>query len=280
MRRHENQSANAERPSGEYPSVGEMLRNAREALNFEIDQVAGDLRIDGSYLIAMEDNDFDKFSAPVFAKGYLRQYALRLGLDDKELLTLYYRQVGAVQMPKLKVQTIEMGEDRRQARWLVAGSVIVLVVASVSIWQFSTLETEIPVVTTVESTSEREPGQAMTLLEQPIVTVTAPIDSGTVDEIVSEPIEALPEVIASELQVEIIFREDCWTEVIDVLGERLFYGLGRAGARSRFAAAPPLSLFLGNASGVDISVDGIPYEISGENRQGNLARFMILGSGD
>ncbi len=280
MRRHENQSANAERPSGEYPSVGEMLRNAREALNFEIDQVAGDLRIDGSYLIAMEDNDFDKFSAPVFAKGYLRQYALRLGLDDKELLTLYYRQVGAVQMPKLKVQTIEMGEDRRQARWLVAGSVIVLVVASVSIWQFSTLETEIPVVTTVESTSEREPGQAMTLLEQPIVIVTAPINSGTVDEIVSEPIEALPEVIASELQVEIIFREDCWTEVIDVLGERLFYGLGRAGARSRFAAAPPLSLFLGNASGVDISVDGIPYEISGENRQGNLARFMILGSGD
>ena len=280
MRRHENQSANAERPSGEYPSVGEMLRNAREALNFEIDQVAGDLRIDDSYLIAMEDNDFDKFSAPVFAKGYLRQYALRLGLDDKELLTLYYRQVGAVQMPKLKVQTIEMGEDRRQARWLVAGSVIVLVVASVSIWQFSTLETEIPVVTTVESTSEREPGQAMTLLEQPIVIVTAPINSGTVDEIVSEPIEALPEVIASELQVEIIFREDCWTEVIDVLGERLFYGLGRAGARSRFAAAPPLSLFLGNASGVDISVDGIPYEISGENRQGNLARFMILGSGD
>ncbi|MFL2553343.1 MAG: helix-turn-helix domain-containing protein [Candidatus Rariloculaceae bacterium] len=280
MRRHENQSANAERPSGEYPSVGEMLRNAREALNFEIDQVAGDLRIDGSYLIAMEDNDFDKFSAPVFAKGYLRQYALRLGLDDKELLTLYYRQVGAVQMPKLKVQTIEMGEDRRQARWLVAGSVIVLVVASVSIWQFNTLETEIPVVTTVESTSEREPGQAMTLLEQPIVIVTAPINSGTVDEIVSEPIEALPEVIASELQVEIIFREDCWTEVIDVLGERLFYGLGRAGARSRFAAAPPLSLFLGNASGVDISVDGIPYEISGENRQGNLARFMILGSGD
>ena len=280
MRRHENQSANAERPSGEYPSVGEMLRNAREALNFEIDQVAGDLRIDDSYLIAMEDNDFDKFSAPVFAKGYLRQYALRLGLDDKELLTLYYRQVGAVQMPKLKVQTIEMGEDRRQARWLVAGSVIVLVVASVSIWQFSTLETEIPVVTTVESTSEREPGQAMTLLEQPIVTVTAPIDSGTVDEIVSGPIEARPDVIASELQVEIIFREDCWTEVIDVLGERLFYGLGRAGARSRFAAAPPLSFFLGNASGVDISVDGTPYEISGENRQGNLARFMILGSGD
>ena len=120
----------------------------------------------------------------------------------------------------------------------------------------------------------------MTLLEQPIVIVTAPINSGTVDEIVSEPIEALPEVIASELQVEIIFREDCWTEVIDVLGERLFYGLGRAGARSRFAAAPPLSLFLGNASGVDISVDGIPYEISGENRQGNLARFMILGPGD
>jgi cytoskeleton protein RodZ len=280
VRRRDSQSADDESSSGEYSSVGEMLRNTREALDLKVKQVAGDLRIEVPYLVALEENDFDEFSAPVFAKGYLKQYALRLGLDDKELLMLYYRQVGTQQIPKLRVQTIETGEDKRQARWLITGSVVVLAVAAVSFWQFSTLENEMPVISQVANISDTELARA-TLAEEPqIMTVTTLTALDPAGQLVMDPVEDPAEVVVPALQVEIVFHEDCWAVVIDARGERLFYGLGRAGARSRFSATPPASFFLGNANGVDILVDNAPYGIPDESRQGNLARFVILESGD
>ncbi len=280
MRGRDNQSADDESSSGEYSSVGEMLRNAREALDLKVEQVAGELRIDVPYLVALEENDFDEFSAPVFAKGYLKQYALRLGLDDKELLMLYYRQGGTQQIPKLRVQTIETGEDKRQMHWLIAGSVVVIAVAAVSIWQFSTLENEMPIISQVANTSDTAPARATPAEESQIMTVTVPTALDPSGQLVMDPVDDPAEVVVPALQVEIVFHEDCWTVVIDAGDERLFYGLGRAGSRSRFSATPPVSFFLGNASGVDISVNDAPYGISDESRQGNLARFVILESGD
>lgn len=312
MRRRDDKSVSEDRSEEESSSVGEALTAAREALDLTVDQVAADLRIEARYLTALEENDFDEFSAPVFAKGYLKQYSLRLDLDDKELLTRYYRHVGTQHVPKLRIQTLETGEDQRQARWLIAGSALVLVVAAVSIWQLSTPEIETPTLS-VDASPDSSPTEEFVEdeLEQPlpaaeplVAAVSAPLiaeptdgvtddliddpvgeltDEPTVeptDELVLEPLEDSAEPVVSTLQVEIIFHEDCWTEVIDARGERLFYGLGSAGARSRFSATPPLSFFLGNASGVDLSVDELPFEIPGENRQGNLARFVILESGD
>ena len=281
MQRPDGRGTEEESRNGEFSSVGETLREAREALDLKIEQLAADLRIEAPYLIALEANEFDEFSAPVFAKGYLKQYSLRLGLDDKALLTLYYRQVGTQQVPKLRIQTLETGEDQQQARWLIAGSALVFVIAAGSIWRLSTPEPEAPLVSQpVENVVESEPVE-LTPVAQPeaaIVTEPAPLELPAV--LIDDSADDAVEIVAAALQVEIVFHEDCWTEVIDARGERLFYGLGSAGARSRFSATPPLSFFLGNASGVDLSVDEMPYEIPGENRQGNLARFVILESGD
>ena len=276
MQRPDDQDMDEESPSGESSSVGETLRKAREALDLQIEQVAGDLRVEVSYLVALEADEFGEFSAPVFAKGYLKQYSQRLGLDDKALLTLYYRQVGAQQVPKLRIQTLELGEDQRQARWLIAGSALAFVVAAISIWQFSTPEPEAVIVSQpVVDNLENEAVELTPAAPPQEATVTAPLAAS-----VADPVDDAAEIAVPELQVEIVFHEDCWTEVIDVHGERLFYGLGSAGARSRFSATPPLSFFLGNASGVDLSVDEMPYEIPSDNREGNLARFVILESGD
>ena len=275
MQLDDEQVADEESPTGETSSVGQALRTAREALDLPIEQLAGDLRIDPRYLTALEENEFGEFSAPVFAKGYLKQYAIRLGLDEKGLLTEYYRQVGALEVPKLPTQSLEYSEDRQQARWLIAASAVVFVVAALAIWRFNTPEPEAPVVRQpAASVPESEPAE--------LVTDTTESDEAVImqSEPVAAVIDAPVETAIGTLQVEIIFAEDCWTEGIDARGERLFYGLGSAGARTRFTATPPLSFFLGNASGVEVLVDEMPYEIPADNREGNLARFVILESGD
>jgi len=270
MLRDDEQVADEESPIGKTSSVGQLLRTAREALDVPIEQLAGDLRIDPLYLTALEEDEFSEFSAPVFAKGYLKQYAIRLGLDESELLTEYYRQVGTSEVRKLPTQSLQYSADRQQARWLIAASGVVFVVAALAIWRFNTPEPELPAVAVTES----EPDE--------IVTDTTEPDEAVIvqPEPAAAAIDAAVEPVISTLQIEINFAEDCWTEVIDARGERLFYGLGSTGARTRFTATPPLSFFLGNASGVEVLVDEMPYEIPAENREGNLARFVILESGD
>jgi cytoskeleton protein RodZ len=285
MQRHDDNEIDAESPRGEFSSVGETLREAREALDLKIEQLAADLRIEVPSLVALEADDFDEFSAPVFAKGYLKQYSLRLGLDDAAMLTLYDRQVGTQHVPKLRIQTLELNEDQQQSRWLIGGSAVAFIVAALLIWQLSTPEAGTSVGSaSIADVVESESVDIAPAVEPPaaIVAEPAPVEpiAAIVDDPADLPADLPEEVVVPELQVEIVFHEDCWTEVIDARGERLFYGLGSAGAQSRFSATPPLSFFLGNASGVDLSVDDMPYEIPDQNRQGNLARFVILESGD
>ena len=272
---HDDEQLPKESPTGDTSSVGQLLRAAREALDLPIEQLAGDLRIDPRYLTALEENEFGEFSAPVFAKGYLKQYAIRLGLDEKGLLTEYYRQVGAQEVRKLPTLSLEYDTDRQQARWPITASAVVFVVATLAIWRINTPEPEMPVVRQpAAAVTENEPTEVVTDTTEPDETVIVQ------PEPAAAAIDAPVEAGVSTLQVEIIFAEDCWTEVIDARGERLFYGLGSSGARTRFTATPPLSFFLGNASGVEVLVDEVPYEIPVENREGNLARFVILESGD
>ncbi len=291
MQQHYDDQAMAEDGSSKEPSsVGQELRTAREALDLPIKQLAGDLRIEPHYLVALEENDFGAFSAPVFAMGYLKQYAIRLGLDEKGLLTDYSLQVGAQEPPSLRTPTLHSNTDQQQARWLVAASAAVFVVAASLIWWFSTPEPPAPVVRQPDArvpvsepeapvTETAEFGEAVVVppvpLEQPV-----PVVQAVSQQRLEAPVGAPAGVVEPTLQVEIRFYEDCWTEIIDGRGERLFYGLGSVGAQTQFTATPPLSFFLGNVDGVVLFVDEMPYAIPAESRRGNIAEFVIPESAD
>ena len=73
-------------------SVGETLRAARNAQSLTLEQIATELRIELPQLEALENDRFERIGVPVFVKGYLRQYGMRLGVDPRELLMQYYQQ--------------------------------------------------------------------------------------------------------------------------------------------------------------------------------------------
>jgi len=66
--------------------IGEALAAKRGERGLSIDQVAASTRISAEYLKALEADDFERFAAPVYAKGYLRTYARYLGLDGDDLV--------------------------------------------------------------------------------------------------------------------------------------------------------------------------------------------------
>jgi cytoskeletal protein RodZ len=70
-------------------SIGEKLRNAREAKKLSMKDVAKDSNIPPRYLEALEEEEFDRFPGETYVIGFLRSYADYLKLDSEEIIQLY-----------------------------------------------------------------------------------------------------------------------------------------------------------------------------------------------
>lgn len=68
------------------PVVGEMLQNARERKGVDLFRAERDTKIRLKYLTALEDSDYEALPPLVYTKGFLRNYAIYLGLDPEDIL--------------------------------------------------------------------------------------------------------------------------------------------------------------------------------------------------
>ena len=63
------------------PSVGDLLHAAREKKGVDLYRAERDTKIRARHLSALEDGDYAELPGAVYTKGFLRNYALYLGLD-------------------------------------------------------------------------------------------------------------------------------------------------------------------------------------------------------
>jgi cytoskeleton protein RodZ len=87
-----------------------------------------------------------------------------------------------------------------------------------------------------------------------------------------------PDAGSDDVRLSVTFLGDCWTEITDASGRRLFFQLGRSGRTINVSGAAPLSVLFGDADNVDIRVDGEEFDIPAANRRGRTARLTISGS--
>lgn len=101
--------------------LGEVLRTAREAKFIDLARVERDTKIRIHYLAALERGDYRELPAAVYAKGFLRNYGLYLGLDPEYLVDLYRLESGsALDRPSSALRPRPVAE--RQRRPFVIGS--------------------------------------------------------------------------------------------------------------------------------------------------------------
>jgi len=74
------------------------------------------------------------------------------------------------------------------------------------------------------------------------------------------------------------YTGDCWTEISDAGGRRLFFGLGKDGRTVELSGEAPFNVLFGNADNVLIRVNGSERAITAEERRGRTARLTIAGS--
>jgi cytoskeleton protein RodZ len=278
-----------------------MLQAARTARGLSLEEIAAELRMEPRRLQALEECRFDELGPPVYAKGYLKQYGHRLGLNYDDLLAEYYRLVAPQDLAVAPVRTIKLHDERQITVWIVAALTIALLGVFLMVWWLDEpVRDPTPVVTpaAVEETDIAPPvvegADAVDLGAEPqsdAPPVDEEADAGAAEEVEVAPpedqSEALatapagePQVTGPSASIDIVFLEDCWVEVTDARGANVLYGLGRAGTRSTIAAQTPVEVFLGNARGVEVTIDGQPFDLPRRTRQGNLARFSIDGRTD
>ncbi len=280
------------------PTIGERLRQARESQGLDLAEVAERLHLKRATVIDLEEENFDRLPARVFVRGYYRNYARLLGLPEEPLLQAFDDRCPEGEECAGAPPVVAQGVRReirsnhglvRLVTWLVAISVV----AAVGLWwRDQAKRTQAPVAEpvaeasgTVESgraaeqdgaSPPSEPAAAAQVaappLVEPVEPTREPAPSATAATEV-EPAATEPEAPSPPV-VELRFTQDSWVDVRGAEGSFKLVGTRRAGEAIRLEGRPPYRFILGNAHGVEVRVNGEPYDFSSRTRR-NVARFTL-----
>ncbi len=97
---------------------GTLLAAKRGERGLTIQQAAAATRIRGEYLLALESDELESFSAPVYAKGYLKTYARYLDLDPDSFAASAQTPAGRPQL------ALGLGRTERRPRLVLTAPVV------------------------------------------------------------------------------------------------------------------------------------------------------------
>lgn len=116
-------------------TVGEKLREARERASLSVHDVSETTKIRTDHIAALEEGNFDVFSAPVYIRGFVRSYAGMLKLNVAETLAELDQELGRTERfkehPKLTPNQGILDKimlHLSKIKWSVALPLIVLAV--------------------------------------------------------------------------------------------------------------------------------------------------------
>ena len=269
------------------PTVGASLRAAREAQGLSIQDVARQLRLMNRQIVAMENEDFASLGQPVFARGFVRNYARLLGLDAQALLHTMGGHVEPVDV--IQVPAVVLPGAWFTSGWLIAGLVALLMFTVVPIGLYAWLGSDADEVALAHVPQPQRP--------TPAVAVPAPAPASPPTEKMPEipasilntengaagissvapPTESIPPAPASAViqrEMRFEFADDAWLEVKDGTGKVLYRHMNGRGSNLSLTGQPPLSLVIGNATQVSMTYGGRPLDLK-PYIDANVARFNL-----
>ena len=100
-------------------SVGETLRRERLRAGLDLDRIAQDTKISTRTLELIEADQFEKLPGGVFARSFVRQYARAVGVDEDEMVREMERFLEPVPPPLSAAQDLDRREVKlpRVSRW-------------------------------------------------------------------------------------------------------------------------------------------------------------------
>lgn len=260
-------------PHAELASFGEELRREREIRGISLKEIADATKISKRFLEAIERNDHKTLPAPVFTRGFVREYARYLGLNSEEVVSRYNfaaagddrieksahldRLVHPGGAPEPEKERPRVGIPPPYARvdrnvYLLI--IIVLALSAVTWW----------------AVKERRTGRAA---ENEAVVETATIAAAPpARQLTPEPAAPPPDPDIMRLTVELV--DDSWIS-LEADGETVFNDEMKRGTRRTFEARERFRFkTIGNAAGVSLTLNDTKLPVLGD--EGEVIRNRVF----
>ncbi len=247
--------------------AGARLRAAREAQGLAAADIARHLRLSAHQVEALETDAHDKLPGPVFVRGFLRNYARLVKLDPEVVVasqpSLAPPPFAIPDVPPAVGAPFSAAPNLSWLRYAVIG-IALLAPLGLYLALDDGPETAplavAPPLATAPAESGQGGGAAVRNGDAPAVpaetVATAAVPAAATPVVVPLPRKAGDHVI--QLQ----FERESWVEVRDSEGRKLYSQLNAAGSSQTINGAPPLTLIIGNAAGVRMTVNDRPYDLA------------------
>ncbi len=110
-------------------TVGQRLREAREAQGLSIEDIAASTRIPTRHLSSLETGDWDKLPAATYSVGFAKSFAGAVGLDRAEIAEQLRTEMGGTRPTTIYPEVYETADPARSMpKGLVFGALALLVI--------------------------------------------------------------------------------------------------------------------------------------------------------
>lgn len=279
------QRLNQSKELEDHQSIGQLLKTAREAMGFSYEDIAAQLNLRVTLIQEIEKDNFEGISALTYVRGYLKNYASKVGVDEAKVMNLLDQQTNdpTVQLQSFSRKTVRQANDKKFTfiSYAVLFSLIALGLTwwIQRQWEHSTIDFSKPPVEELVATPfiQKDMVQsANEVLIKPAVHQTLTDDSSTtVVESDTEITQNLPfRNVKTISQLSFHLDGDCWMQVEDSEGKTLVYGLKKQGTELSVEGTPPFFLIMGAPEMVQLKHDGEFIDLS-DYQDGRTARLQI-----
>jgi cytoskeletal protein RodZ len=250
-------------PHSELASFGEELRREREIRGISLKEIADATKISKRFLDAIERNDHRILPAPVFTRGFVREYAKYLGLNADEMVNRYnYAAAGddrieksahlerlvAPPPPPVKEKPFKVSGIppwyARIDRNVIVTAIIIIALAVLGYWAVRSKRER--------SAAAREEAQTVTTA----TTHTAPKAAATATT-ASTPPEAMNSAADQTLHLVVEATGRSWI-VLEADGKTVFNDEMRKGERATYDAKERFRFrTIGNAGGIAMTLNDV-----------------------
>lgn len=260
-------------PNGNF---GECLRDERESRGVTLQEISDRTRISVRFLTAIEEEEFGILPGGVFSLGFVRQYAQHVGLDP-DAVAECFKTVTRSATPD--TFSWEENQDDRGETWVehivdrareyqitgpIVATMLLAFIAGVVMWMQWDLDSGLAAIDQSLFKEERPSPE----LPPTPAGAASPTTVDVRPYVAPKPVKAV--------NVRLSISETVWIRAL-ADGERVFQRTFHPGESRQVEADEHVSLLVGNAGGVSLSLNGKPIPPLGSS--GQVRRVLLTVGG-
>jgi cytoskeletal protein RodZ len=235
-------------------TLGEFLQQARENAGLSVDELAHIVNLRPGLIRAMESNDFLPCGGDTYARGHIRNIAQITRINSQELLAMYDAE-HSVDSRSIHSQLVDnnaaaIRSENRKLSWKILVGASLSIVLLIGVAQFAISAVDSEPATTSMVTEEVEPSQTPT--PSPTASAAPSATSSTVN---------------NELTLSIAATRGNSNIDVVIGGVSVYRGPLFQGESKSFVGENSISVYLGNAGDLDLTLNGEKLAPLGDRNQ-------------